>query len=172
MSGKMKRVACLAVLITLMTALLPPGSSEDEGLPIYRVANLLRLQAADAMYYARKLSEQIATLSGEGRSESTNEDLGKCCREAPKHGQCEEVSARVETLIDKKQVYVSVEEYGPHRQSGELASLSCVPSMTDLDCYRSLVKKMANAVEKHDEDCHRGRKCQTANGHFVPVVSY
>jgi hypothetical protein len=154
----------------LTTALAPTGSPDDDA-PTYRIANLVRLGAADAMffYYTQKLSEEIAGLSGMGRSESPNEDLGKCCKDAPKHGPCEEVFATLETLSDKKQVHFSVEEYGARRQSGELAIWTCPLSMPDLICYQSLVHKMAHEVDKHDKECHRGRKCQTANGHFVPV---
>jgi hypothetical protein len=171
MPRKLIFITCMAGLVMLMTALAPTSFSDDDALPTYRIANLARVGAADAMffYYTRKLSEEISSLSGVGRSESPNEDLGKCCKDAPKHGPCEEVSATLETRSDKKQVHVSVEEYGTPRQIGELATWTCPLSMPDLVCYQSLVNKMAHEVEKHDQVCHRGRKCQTANGHFVPV---
>jgi hypothetical protein len=172
MPSQLKLITCMAAAVALLTALAPAGSSDDDALPTYRIANLARAGAPpDAMffYYTRKLSEAIARLSGAGRSESPNEDMGKCCKNAPKHGPCEEVSATLEPLSDKKQVHVSVVEYGTPGHSGDLATWTCQLSMPDLLCYQSLVNKMATAVEEHDKDCHRGRKCQTKGGHFVPA---
>jgi len=156
----------------LLTAVVSPGSfSDNEDVPTYRVANLMNLdKSEDAKSYARELSDKIVDLlQSTHRSESPYEEVGKACEAAPKPRYCEEVSTQVRELSDEKRVLVFVEEYEQHpHQHGELAAWSCAPSKSNLQCYRDLAQKMAEAVRSHDLDCHRGKKCLTENGHFKP----
>lgn len=172
MPRKLKLAARVTALILLVVVASPAGFSDNEGVPTYRVANLLDLDNSDdAKSYARELSDHIVgLLISNQRSESPFEVVGRACEAAPKPRHCEEVSTRVTKLSNEKHVQVFLEEYdrNPHPH-GELAMLSCSPSKTNLECYQNLVKRMAEAVRDHDTNCHRGKKCVIENGHFKPL---
>lgn len=172
MSEKIRLLTRLATLILMTSGLSSSGFCQNEGPPTYRVANLQNLETADAQSYALQLSIEIKKLRG-GPSESPHKELGSCCEVHPKPPHCEEVYAWIDVRKDnRKQVRLFVDEHWPKEKTatGELKvqGSTCGSSTTTLDCYKSLLKHMAEAVKEHDEQCHRGRRCKpSSDGFFV-----
>src|ERR1017187_974951 len=173
MSDKIvRRMTCLAALAMWGIALSSSSFGQDESPPAYRVANLLRLEPADGQYFAMQWSNEIAKLQAR-HVESPHKELGTCCEVSPKPPKPthrEEVYASIDVLPDnRKHVRVFVDEHWPEEtDTGELKvqGLTCGSSTSYVECYQSLLKRMAKAVQEHDEACHRERKCTLSDGVF------
>jgi len=167
--AKVRTIRRLAKLVVLVMVFSPLGLSQEDARPTYEVANLLDLEQGDAVFYADRLRAEIENLRG-GGCEAPHKNLGDCCQVHPKAHFCEVVFAKLEVLSGKgKRVRVYVEEHLPSRKmEGELiTNLTCSPSQTNVDCYRTLLKRMAGAVKEHDQQCHSGKKCHIEDGKFV-----
>jgi len=158
-----------ANVVVLVTAFTSLSLCQNAGHPKYEVANLLDLPTSDCMYYADQLGREITSLSV--GCAAVFKDFGHCCEAHGGPPYCEVVYVKIEDLSDKrKRIRVYVIEYLPSNSvEGELVTnLTCSSSTPAVQCYSSLLKRIALAVKDHDVQCHSGRKCHVENMKFVP----